>query len=854
MSMDIKETLLEKAVDVVADGFIEKAKRYIDSESEKKKIEEFQDEVFTEIVNAIPDEWESSKVEHYLAKCSPIEVDKYFSMFDTEFRSKFVDQFYEKFPNESRSIACDKGLNLYLDKLEAHLAPNLMQKYFFLKAESIEGMVRKLVNSLPGESTEETYSALFQQSRWRIHYYLRAYLANWQNMYADDDETEYCDILEEINSKFRSSWKEDLIHLLSKGCIKKSYAYPEQMNSIRKAQELDMVVEQARDIIAQGDWDNRIYNEIKEMLKFRRYGTVCLVAGEAGSGKSYFLRQFIRSNLPNGEFAILPIHTAYLTGNQSVEEVVVSAFNTAMDMECEGINELIKRTKFLGLRIVIVIDDIQNIFLSNKKLFAKLTDAIQQMSKFSELSWLLTVNTFEYYLLEKTPGFINHYCFEPLKPGASFLKNAYSLDEYNRDKKVITKILKRYKVGVLPGSQHEEFKIGAIFETPLYAHIFGLCCAGQQGVMYPESHFAYIDEITDLFSTKIGSLDHSIELYETLVWIIQFLHQNKTTELSERDTKEIKEEYLNQFVMCHLLSTREDKEQDRSSLLFGFTERVYQLRVEIFWANRYVLYVAKDGKETIDIIDDFRKFPKHFLDLLTPCYIKHLTEKDKDSISRVIAEFFDQGFGCYPLFCAKNSSMELKNSVLEYLLENNIRIDAKTTYSLLYFVYHNKFAVEKKLALLSKYAAAIDHFKFYSLYETVLENTVNLLTTERGLKRAMLELVPCQIPNINYYSGRVCAIRYLALRGDSQNDLLVAIENIIMLVRERNEIQDAISMKRGGNYSFMDFFLRKCFENVFRKIDLEVVYNLFKKKRFFRVLSIRIEKKVNYFYEVTTSD
>ena len=245
MSMDLKETLLEKAVDVVGDGFIEKAQRYIDSESEKKKREEFQEEVFNEIVNAIPDDWESSKVEHYLAKCSPIEVDEYSSMFDPEFRRLFVDRFYEKYPNESRSTAIAKSLNLYLDKLEAFLTPNLMQKYFFQKVESLEGMLRKVVNNLPDESTEETYFALFQQSRRRIHYYLRAYLASWQNMYADDDETEYCDMLEEINSKFRSSWKEDLIHLLSKGCIKKSYAYPEQMNSIRKAQELDMVVEQA---------------------------------------------------------------------------------------------------------------------------------------------------------------------------------------------------------------------------------------------------------------------------------------------------------------------------------------------------------------------------------------------------------------------------------------------------------------------------------------------------------------------------------------------------------------------------------------------------------------------------------
>lgn len=835
MSTSLKEILLDKALDIVADGCIERIKKELEKHKSERELDSFYTLVFEQISNAIPDEWELSKVEHYLAKCTPIQLDTHNSIFDSDMRRDFINRFYDISSIGYRSSAIDKCLHQYLNNLETHLGLSLENKFIFSKLNRMESLMQKAIACGPQEQDENTVSLLIHHSRIRIKYFLKNYLSSNLKMYAEVDEPAFEDLIENIGRTFQFTWKSNLLQFLHNGCKKQAQDYAEQMDFIRSNQELDVILETAKDIISEGKWDKESKANVKEMIRQRQYSKVCLVAGEMGAGKSFFLRKFIEQAIDAGQFVILPLNAADFNGSASVDTVLLRAFNIALNMECDCLDDLINRAKLLELRLVAVIDDIQYIYLSNKKLFVDLLNGIKYLSKYDELSWMITVNTYEYFTLESSPDFINSYCFGDNDSNMTFLRNAINLDRYNYQNSIVSKILSKYHVAMLSTDKQNEANVGTVFETPLYAHIFGQCCKGQQAVAYPESHFAYIDTISKMFAIRLGGSELGSSSYETMIHIVQLIHQLKRTELSGRDVRDLEIASLNQFIMCHLLSTTEKRTADMFDLSFGFSETIYQLRVEIFWAYTYIRYLNSIEEATAEILNHIQQFPMHFQDSLAPCYMRYADERENNRIATVMATFFEQGLGFYPLFCAKNASKLFRNSVADYLLKHKLEANLKTSYALLYFIYHNRFPVEKKLAILCKYATDIDASGLFDLYCIVLQKTVSLITTESGLKRKMRELVYCQAADVNYHSGNICANRYFELCRNSQHDTINSLHNIVNLVLENADIQNSVRIEKGQNSSFMDFFLRRCFEQAFRTVELDTIYCYFRDRRFFAI-------------------
>lgn len=837
MSTSLKEILLDKALDIVADGSIERIKKELEKHKSERELDSFYTLVFEQISNTIPDEWELSKVEHYLAKCTPLQLDTHNSIFDSDMRRDFINRFYDISSIGYRSNSIDKCLNQYLNNLETHLSLSLENKFIFSKLNRMESLIQKAVECIPHERDENTVSLLIHHSRIRIKYYLRYYLSIKLKMFAPVDEPAFEELIENINRSFQFTWKSNLLHFLHNGCKKKSQDYAEQMEFLRSNQELDVILETAKDIISEGKWDKEAKANLKEMIRQRQYKKVCLVAGEMGAGKSFFLRKFIEHAIDAGEVVILPLNAADFNGAPSIDSVLLKTFNIALNMECGCLADLINRAKLLELRLVAVIDDIQDLYLSSKKVFVDLLNHIKHLSKYDELGWLITVNTYEYFSLEKSPDFVNYYCFGVNEPNMTFLRNAINLDQYNYQNSVVSKILSKYHVEMLSTDKQNEANVGTVFETPLYAHIFGQCCGGQKAVAYPESHFAYIDTISKMFAKKLGDSELGSNAYETMMHIVQLIHQHKRTEFSGQDVRDLESTSLNQFIICHLLSTTEMKTNDMFDMSFGLPETFYQLRVEIFWAYTYVRYLKSIEEPTAEILKHIRQFPMHFQDSIAPCYMRYADAKENDRIATVVATFFEQGLGFYPLFCAKNASKLFRNAVADYLLKYKLEANLKTSYALLYFIYHNRFPVEKKLAILCKYATDIDDSGLFNLYSIVLQKTVSLITTESGLKRKMRELVHCQAADINYHSGIICANRYFELCKDSQHDIINSLHNIVNLALENADIQNSVRIDIGQNSSFMDFFLRRCFEQAFRKVELDTIYCYFRDRRFFTIKS-----------------
>ena len=94
-------------------------------------------------------------------------------------------------------------------------------------------------------------------------------------MYEDIEEAEYQEEISNIRSKFELTWKTNIIDLLNKGCKTKTDDFWEQIDFIKSEQEYEVVLETARQIYVNHQWDKKVDRKIKEEIKYPHFYKVC---------------------------------------------------------------------------------------------------------------------------------------------------------------------------------------------------------------------------------------------------------------------------------------------------------------------------------------------------------------------------------------------------------------------------------------------------------------------------------------------------------------------------------------------------------------------------------------------------
>ena len=836
--------ILKKLLDKIKEKFIseleEKGTNIIEKRKKQRKNDEYYENVIKEITENIPDEWESENVIEYVTLHSPIDTNVHNSIFSEKMRQDFIDAFYkrENIPYSSERIT--KSLEQYLNSLEEHLELNLFQKIIFGKMNELQMNVERIgesVNKIDDHISKTTIEdskriAIRKITEFRLKAALQCYLEK-ENI---DDENigkdEYQEEIYNIRSIFCKSWKEQIIKLLYKGINNKSTGFRNKMKYIEGEQEYEIVLKLIKQIVEEYDCDIKIEDEINFELTHPHFNRVCLISGSMGSGKTLFIRNFIRYNIQNPEFLVLPMHVSDLLKNDTIEESLVNWSNTFMNMQCMEFEEFIKQILNLEYKMCIVIENIHELYILNKAKFADVINLIKKYTKFDKINWIFTINEYEYFIFQTIPEFLNRYCIDEKCINNSFFKSSFNLGDYNVVHKVIEKILDYYNVKFIQTDYLEMDILNDSMETPFNAHILGKCCVGEEIIPYPESYFEYIKIIVSLLNGKVSQNSNVNEILYAEKEICKIMIKKHEICYDEDELKNIDKASLDYLQILHLISYVEKCKDDIFSFDQYRYEKNYRLRIEVFWAMKFVLYHENIMKNKNIFLDELLSFPGNFRDILIPCYLMYI-DKEMEEIEEILEKFFDKRIGYYPLFCARKASKNFEKSIFTYLVKNTVSIDIKMVYSLLYYIYFSKLKIKEKFILISMNAEQIENVGLLDIYENIFRQIISKMKNEKNLKRNIIPLVSCKVASINVINGYVCGHRYVQILKASGKTFEDGIENIEMYVHDHNEILLKIEGRK--NDSFMDYFIRSFYEQYLYQKELISMFNYLNRNKFFNL-------------------
>ena len=840
--LEIAGKLFEKAKETFLGKAESKCTEAADEFKKRKELDDYYVSVIDDITDDIVDEWEIENVAEYVGENAPIKVDANYSMFSDEMRQTFIEDFYKKSSLYYKSEKIETHLNRYLDKLEDYLCWDLKDKMFYQNFSNlsfgqkrIEQIVREILDNQTKDSDrQEELRKLSRVIKIRMTAFLNYYLNNQLEMYEDIEEAEYQEEISNIRSKFELTWKTNIIDLLNKGCKTKTDDFWEQIDFIKSEQEYEVVLETARQIYVNHQWDKKVDSKIKEEIKYPHFYKVCLISGDMGTGKTYFVRNFVKQNIQELDTIIVPISVSRLLKEGTIGDILLEACNIVLDVECptfKAFCDLIKNFKY---RICVIIEDIQNLYIENNERFIELIETIRQYTKYDCLNWLFTVNEYDFFIFEAVPHFLKRYCFGKNGKSQVFLDNSFSLNQYNHEKDIVSKILQKYNIEVIENDTVGEILNSDGIETPLYAHIFGKCCEGEEVLAYPESYFDYIKMIVDLFNKKIGRCVNAESLIQDQKKLLQIMRETSRTIYEENELKDINGESLKDLKIIQLLSYEQKKVDDIYSFEQYVPKREYKLRVDVFWAFKFILYCQSIAENKIESVKELLKFPQSFKEILIPCYLMYMDEKEDDTLA-AIEELFLLGEGYYPLFCARKASLKFEKTVYEFLSQHPVDDNIKTVYALLYYINYSKLKIKQKLLLICRNAQKIIDCGLLDIYENVFRKIVSMMKDERNLKRNILELVPCKVSELNVINGYICGNRYKNVIHDSGKTFYHGINNLKLYIESKAEILKTIDIKEGNNSSFMDFFLRGYFEAYLKEKSLMELYNHLNDEGYFQL-------------------
>lgn len=300
---------------------------------------------------------------------------------------------------------------------------------------------------------------------------------------------------------------------------------------------------------------------------------------------------------------------------------------------------------------------------------------------------------------------------------------------------------------------------------------------------------------------------------------------------------------IDDLMILHLLACQERKNDDIYCFNQYIYDQEYTLKVEVYWAFRFILYCQSIADKGLESLNELIIFEKDFKDILLPCYLMVISE-NTDKTAKVIRELFLADEGYYALFCARQASLEYEKIVFEYLANNTLRMDTKTVYALLYYIHYSRLKIKEKLLLITKNGQNIVDSGLISIYENIFREIICTVNNEKSMRKNMSELIPCNLADLNVINGYICGSRYMAIVCDSGKTLYDGIKSLESFIWCNKEHLKQIKMDIGRNTSFMDFFLRGYYEACMRKNKLSVLYDYLVKGGYFK-----IKESIGHFFK-----
>lgn len=653
----------------------------------------------------------------------------------------------------------------------------------------------------------------------RIIAKLNIFVGNEENI-----EDNFKFINDNICQIFKSSWKDSIVKLLNKLQTETwmQEAIDEKMRLVYSNENCELVLETLEEIFNIHDFTKAskdLLIKIQEEFKYPHFNKVFIVTGPTGSGKTFFLKSFIKAIIPrleNGDRTIIPciINILKLDEVRRLEQFILEELNSFVKMDFQTVDDANCFFKDIKSRVCFVIDDL-NTQILKKEDWNELIQIIKLYSQYEQFRWILSVDEYEYYYLEWDDSFLDKYCIaqnETTKSDKSIFNNTFSVNQYNKENHIVEWLLES-KYGLVI----EDFSWNTIenIMTPQEAHYFGEIVPGEEMIALPSTYYEYINKIVKWKNDEL-IYQNKEENILVLQKILEFIVTERTCKL---DGLYLTTNEVLPFRKVYLISPVFTKSHNMFNLEQNIVKTSYRIKIFPFWAAKMT--------HMIDINDSgylggLSRFPKKLAEWLIPCIIFYNFESDvkKDESILHFFEVLNENLILdYALFCANKASVEFSKKLYEYLIENVKRCirGAKECYSILYYIYYSRLKSAEKLRLLNLIAEYIVEYGFESMYERIYCSIIYTLQKESKLKKNLSEVACGQVEDINYINGSKAANWYMKLAEAQEKSIETIVWDIIEYIEADRQRVSSVNIENSQNGSCMDFFIRRCFEKYLSK-------------------------------------
>lgn len=650
-----------------------------------------------------------------------------------------------------------------------------------------------------------------------------------------ENEAEYClkmdSALQQLNVIFDNSWKEEFLQLITK-LPYQQYRQDEinkKLSFIRSNEDCDDVLVQIEELLLLYDFEKaatKDKNRIREMLRGVHYDKVLVVTGTTGAGKTFFVNRYIKyclEELKTGAISIIPyvVDVSKVVSISNLEQLLLFEIEDFFGRSVKSLEAALELLSSLPVKICFVIENVHAI-IDTKSKWCTLVSTIKRFSRYEVFKWLLTINEYEYYVLEETPEFLQRYCIK--KNSLSIMKDeqtavsfqhAVSMDEFNKKWSVVKTILqKNFSVNIINNTCID---VNRGITTPLEALYFGECIVGEELASFPSTYYEFIEKIVNWKAKALAEYSQST-VQRTVLEIVDFIIEKRKCVIEHKNLNESDVKCLR---VVQLLSPIITIEKNIFSVAQGFQQISYRIRVFPYWAVIMVghRFCSKDFE-----VKSITYYPDELKEWLIPCYI-FVNAQNENELLSLFSVLKESSLLEYALFCAQRDKILFSKELYSFIINNTDYItDSKRCYAVLYFVFYCSLKISQKFKLLTCIAEKIKEFNLLDLYSRVFKSIIDTSGRLKNLKKNMLDLASCDVVDINFINGYKAGKVFMRLLEQEAKSFEVVISDVIAYIYEHKFILEII--KNGNNNSFFDFFIRKCMENYLYSTpkDLKTVY------------------------------
>ncbi|HEF5693213.1 TPA: hypothetical protein SAX15_000354 [Bacillus cereus] len=587
--------------------------------------------------------------------------------------------------------------------------------------------------------------------------------------------------------------------------------------------------------------DNRITKAFKPSLLQiytllnNRYNKVLMITGESGAGKTHLLKTILSSYSIEKEFNSYSIRIPLTVNDirkKGFEGAVLFNLNDFLDCKFTNLPEFnnyvvdLERSG-VSFRVVFIIDDLHILCNSNAQIYDCIKEIIKNYSRNDWISWCMSINELDQYLIMDNSGFLKEYCFSDNSENDA-LNLFVNMSTVNNKNEVCYKILNNHGIDTtvideLPDNTNINNNIKMLMQNPLICYVYANTVSDNEKELHNICYFDFIKRYSEVKKKQMieyskrnlsfNEIDAQID--NEIDHVVSFLIDNKKLIYFERETnslfQSLKHSY-DELLSVHLVSKRFEKEKD---LLQDRIEIFIDFVFPLYWAFKILLHFRMKNDWTA-----FSLLRKSFFDLKDELFIYELLYLDIDiennieMLTQEISNSLNSDNGKEQLFfVAIKTSIKCQGIIFRELLDSEeLILDKKETFGLMYFLLHTNARIDKKCKVIGKNLKMISNYELCVYLESLCRVMFNDLKELKKLKKCISEFICTEDIRISERIGKIAANHFSRLVDG------MSLEDVIQnhLINFLSDNLEKISESKIGknNPTYIDYFLRYLFRNL----------------------------------------